>query len=207
MRLSPSRTLVLSLGWAIGSFSVVPLAAGASVASSLTTLEKRELQREARLVIDLLQNYHYAARTFSEVDGAEMVVRFLDTLDPHGYVLTRTDGEFLLRRFGRTLKTVYLLKGDVQPAFEIFDYFAARSEERFAWIEQRLRNEFDFTTDERLEPAALDQPPADRAAADRRWELRLKDEIIDAIVPRPMIAISATLAKMISGRLLKRSER
>lgn len=146
------------------------------VGETLTTSEKRELRAEARLVIELLQNLQYADRQFHELEGSEIVTRYLDALDPDDLILTRRDTEFLHRRFDRTIKAVYLLKGDLEPAYEMYDFFAERARRRLAWIDTRLDQKIDLTTAGTL--AVAKEPAADDAEADQRWEARLKDELI-----------------------------
>ena len=155
-----------------------------SIAQSLSSNEKHQLEREARLVVDLVQNYHESGRLFREIDNREILTRFLKELDPQGRFFNADDVEFIQQRFGRTLKSVYLLKGDLQPAFEIFDLFNQRVLARTNWIEQRLQRRFDFSRDETFTADETDPNTAVHtpAADDLHWELRLKDEILSEIV-------------------------
>jgi len=153
-----------------------------SIAAQLTTAENLQLQREARVVVDLLQNYNYAGRAFREFENKEMISRYVQELDPQYYFLTKEDTDFLRRRFERTFKTVYLYKGDLRPAFEIFDYFSERARERLTWIEQHLAGDFDLTTNAVFNDPAKPEPPADKTEADRRWSLRLKEQILREIL-------------------------
>lgn len=169
-------------------------AATAGLAAAPLRLDQAEagnLQREARLVVDLLQNHHYSGLSFRQIDNREMVTRFVDELDPDGSFLTADDRLFFQQRFGRTLKSVYLFRGDLQPAFEIFDTYATRVRARAAWIDARLKRGFGFTADETYhhaaqpaKPAAPRKPaePAPANATDREWEQRLKDEVLRELV-------------------------
>ena len=161
------------------------LAAGGSaepIGLQLTTEERRSQGREVRLAVDLIQNYHYSDRTLSEIDARELLERFLGDLDPRRWFLTRADTDFVNRRFARSLKTVYLLRGDLRPAFEIYDVFAERARARLDWIQQRLGAPVGTGTPEALPPDLDETPAADAAEADRRWELRLRDQLITEIV-------------------------
>jgi len=77
-----------------------PAAWSKSVGDSLTMTEKRDLSAEARLVIELLQNLQYSDRQFHEIDGAEIVTRYLKALDPDLLVFTRDDVDSMDRRLG-----------------------------------------------------------------------------------------------------------
>jgi carboxyl-terminal processing protease len=138
---------------------------------------KRNLDEEARLIVNLLQNYHYSGRAFRDIENKEMIVRFLSELDPERYFLSESDIEQIVRRFDRTLKAVYIYKGDMQPAQEIYGNFTERMRKRLDWVERRLGTPFDLDTDSVIGPADLD-PGKDAAAEDRRWELRLTNEVI-----------------------------
>ncbi len=143
--------------------------------------QQRSLEAEARLIVDLLQNHHYAGRAFRQIGNQELVAQFLGALDPGGLMLPPDDVDFLMRRFGRSLKTVYLYKGNLHPAFEIYDLFRKRARARLDWIERRLNREFDFEAAASTEPP-WDKPAKDSAEADRRWELVLKEMVLTHMV-------------------------
>lgn len=166
----------------LGLAAAVPLVSAGNIGADLTTAEKRQLEREARLVVDLLQNHHYSGRAFREIENREMIARYLKELDPRADFLTAEDIEFIHRRFDRTLKSVYLFRGDLQPAFEIFDLFADRARARLAWVERRLRSDFDLTLDETYTTPRNPSPSAKGAPADQRWEQQLKNLVIYEIL-------------------------
>ena len=175
-----------------------------SVAAQLSTTEQRDLQREARLIVDLLQNLHYSDRTFREIDDGEVITRYTEALDPGGWFISQEERDFLKRRFSRVLKSVYVFKGDVSPAFEIYDLFVRRANERLDWIARRFDAPFDFTADERCNPADWKNPPANRTDADRRWELRLKDELLQEILAGREPQAATVAAKERHERLRRR---
>lgn len=154
----------------------------AALRDQLTATEAKQLQREARLVFDLLQNYHYSGRPFRELKNQELLASFLGELDPQCNFLLQADGDYVVRRFGQTLKPVYLARGDLQPAFEIFELLQKRVSERVAWIEERLKRDFDFEAEGEFDPATPSAPAADTQAADARWELLLKDAVLSEII-------------------------
>ena len=179
MRRSPSAFLhLLSLGlFAMGT--ACPVFA-APLTTSLTTDERRNLQRETLVLIEFLQGYHYSDRPFHEVNAGELLDRYFGALDPGRSVFLHGDTEFLRRRFERNLKTVYLFKGDLHPAFEIYDVFAKRLLERCAWIDARLNSTFPFERDGVFTPDRDEQPrPADAKAAEVLWEQILQNELIN----------------------------
>jgi carboxyl-terminal processing protease len=157
---------------------VVAEAAPASIGTQLTTAEKRQLQQETRMVVDLLQNHHYSGRSFREVEGKAMISRFLEELDPGAEFLEAADHESLRRRFDRTFKSVYLFRGDLQPAFEMFDLFVNRALDRLDWVQKRLGRSFDFTLPDVFVARKNAEPFASREEANRYWDLLLKEHLI-----------------------------
>lgn len=157
---------------------VAPRIWGGSIDTQLTTIEKQQLQREARLIVDLLQNSHYSGRSFREIDNKTMITRFLEELDPQADILSADTVDFIHRRFDRTLKSVYLFRGDLQPAFEIFDIFIGQARPRVEWAQRRLDRGFDFTLDETYEEVSKPQPFKNKDDADRHWELMLKESVL-----------------------------
>ncbi|HET7537945.1 MAG TPA: S41 family peptidase [Candidatus Didemnitutus sp.] len=149
---------------------------------TLTSTEKQQLQREARLIVDLLQNHHYSGRTFREIDNRELLANYLNALDPRAEFLTAADGEFVNRRFDHSLKTVYVFRGDLQPGFEIFGLYLTRVHDRLDSVAERLARDFDFSNDETFTDDATTPTPADAATLDARWEKSLKNQVLREII-------------------------
>ena len=151
--------------------------------ATLPAGERRSLQHEALLVIELLQGLHYADRPFRDFSAHELLDRDIESLDRDHLIFTAPDLEFMHHRFDRDLKPVYLFKGDLHPAFEVFDLFATRALARFAWIEQRLKQPFDFSTEATV---AIDRRkaawPASADAADTSWDRWLQLEVLNEMV-------------------------
>ncbi len=151
--------------------------------ATLRADERRSLQREALLVIELLQGLHYSDRPFRDLNSHELLDRYLENLDSDHLMFTAPDVEFIHHRFDRDLKPVYLFKGDLHPAFEIYDLFAARALARCGWIDQRMQRPLDLTEDVR---AVVDRrkaawPSADDTA-DALWDQWLRLEVIDEML-------------------------
>jgi len=179
LRRAPSHFLTLF------SLCVVSLCLvrAAPMATQLTTTQKEQLRREARLVVDLVQNLHYSGATFQEIKNAEILTRFLNELDPDNDFFTPDDVDFVHQRFDRSLKSVYLFRGDLEPAFEIFDLYADLARDRLAWIDQRLEGDFDFNLNESYTDPIHGSPnPPGAQSLDQRWELRLKDFMLHEIL-------------------------
>lgn len=137
------------------------------------------MQRESRIAIDALQDYHYKKMPFVEVDSRELLLEYAESLDEQRLFLIQSDVDFILERFGRSLKPSYLFVGDMYPAFEIYDLYQERVSARLDWVAGRLTGEFDFTGDAVFNADRESAPwPEDEAAADALWEARLKFDLI-----------------------------
>ncbi len=158
---------------------VLGAATSPRLATTITAVERRMLEKEARLVFDLLQNHHYSGKALRQVSNQELISNYLDELDPERRFLTNADIDYFNRRFGRSLKSVYLLKGDLQPAFEIYDTFSERLHTRLDWIERRLGNLFDYTLDEIHPPEDTGSSPS---TLERWWESTLKSQVLDELL-------------------------
>ena len=133
------------------------------------------------MIVELLQNLHYSTRQFHEIGAKDIVEQFVKRNDPERLIFSAEDMVFLHRRFDRSLKTVYLLKGDTQPAFEMFDLYRERARGRLAWIGKWLEGEIDLTADEFYRTREPESAPLSGAELDRAWELRLKRAVVDEI--------------------------
>jgi carboxyl-terminal processing protease len=166
----------------LGALSVTR-ASAASIASRLSADDRRSLQREALLLVEFLQGYHYAERPFLELNVSEFLDRYATSLDPARMVFTAEDVAFIHSRFERNMMPVYLFKGDLHPAFEIFDLFAERLRTRAQWVQRRLATELDLQGTESFNPARQEAAwPVSPAAADRLWEQRLKSELVGLVL-------------------------
>jgi len=118
------------------SVLLLPVLAAAALGAEprLAPAEARSLQREALLIMEYLDGYHYANRPFSDLQPKDVIDHHLEALDVGRRVLLADDVSFIHRRFDRNLKTVYLFKGDLNPAFEISELFLRRLRQRAAWV-------------------------------------------------------------------------
>jgi len=168
--------------------SAVAIAAGPSFLNAgsgdrLTAEEKRSMQRESRIAIEMLQDYHYKKMPFVEVDSRELLMAYIESLDEQRMFLLQSDVNFVLERFERNLKPSYLFVGDLYPAFEIYDIYDERVRARLDWIAERLEQPFEVQADDTIDTDRSEADwPATKAEADALWEKRLKFDIIAEIL-------------------------
>jgi carboxyl-terminal processing protease len=98
-------------------------------------------------------------------------------------ILTEREIRKLIAHYKDTLQPAYLTRGDLYPAFDIYNRYYDDAKARFAWIQKRLNQPFDFT---RMEKYAPDRSkanwPTDTTDADKLWEQRLTYELLDELL-------------------------
>jgi carboxyl-terminal processing protease len=167
------RLIALSL---ILTISAAPLSADPLI------LEKRDrdrLKKETVYAIDLIQRYHYKQKSFAEIEAAELLRQYMDDLDGSRIFFLEEDVNFLVERFSGTLKPSYLYVGDLYPAFEIYNVYKERVENRLEWIQKRLQQPF-VVDSERSYLSDRDEAdwPKTDAEADVLWDQRLTNELL-----------------------------
>ncbi|MFP4540564.1 MAG: carboxy terminal-processing peptidase [Opitutales bacterium] len=172
-----SRTLLLSL------LVLSPWSLWAQNRVQPTAEEKRNMQRETRIAIDFLQDYHLKKMPFVEIDSAELLTNYMHTLDEQRLYFLESDHERFIERFERTLKPSYLFVGDLFPAFEIYNLYRERVDNRLDWVAARLQEDFDLHQDDEIQVDRDELPwPASAEEADRLWEQRLRYDLISEVL-------------------------
>ncbi|NJK92888.1 MAG: hypothetical protein HC904_14345 [Blastochloris sp.] len=100
--------------------------------------------------------------------------------------------------------------GDLNPAFEIFNVFKQRLNDRLDWVAKRMEKPFDFTQKDYYTPDRGKTPwPLNMAEADTLWEQKIKyDLLADRLAEKkeadPMERLKKRYAQLrkISGKLM-----
>lgn len=132
---------------------------------------------EEQLLISLLSRYHY--KKFDLNDSLSQVIfnRYLDALDKgKNYFLLSDIESFKSNEFNID---DFLLKGDVQFFYDVFNVYIKRLNERVRSIDSLLNKEFDYTKDENFE---FNRDNADwaknKSELDELWRKRLKNDAL-----------------------------
>ncbi|MCB1692023.1 MAG: carboxy terminal-processing peptidase [Pseudomonadales bacterium] len=166
--------------------ALVAFAAFAPLSNALaTTVEPLEPlpvhANTTRNIVDALASRHYVTTELDDHQSERIFDGYLDDLDPSkSYLLASDVAEF--SQYRDSLDNL-LRRGDVEPAFEIFNRYHLRVVNRFdkviAMLQQGI-DQFDFTKDESLE---LDRKEAhwatDMAELDDLWRKRVKNAILN----------------------------
>ena len=160
-------------------------------------------------VIEQLTRHHYVRQRLDDDLSSQILDRYLEMLDPQrSYFLASDIETFEAYRY---VLDDALRKGDLEPAFKIFNRYQERLRDRLeftlALIEDGLED-LDFTTDETIETDRSESPwLADEAAMDDLWTRRLKANVLSMrLNERELDAIKETLERRYSNRLTRSAQ-
>ena len=154
-----------------------------------------------RTIANLLSQHHYRQSKLDDALSAQILTTYLENLDfSRSYFLAEDIASF--EQYRTTLDDA-LKKGDLQPAYVIFNTYLQRLSERSAKIQQLLQQDFDFGTPEALDVDRKDAPWATtNAELDELWRKRLKHETLTAILSgKDQAAARELLRKRYNNRL------
>jgi carboxyl-terminal processing protease len=130
-------------------------------------------------VARLLEDGHYSKRKLDDTLSKQFLKNYLDALDFNHLFFTQKDVDTFTAKYNTALGDDVLL-GNPDPAFDIYNVYKKRVEDRVAKVKQELTQPFDFTKNESIELNRQKAPwPKDDADADSLWHLRLKGEYLE----------------------------
>ncbi len=128
----------------------------------------------------MLWQNHYSHHPLDNEFSAKFFNGYLDSLDPQHLHFTQAD----LTEFDYYREKLDDLTskrtGDATPAFDIFNRFFERLQQRVAYVEELLKaGQFEFKDDERMQVNRKDAPyPKDLTEAKQLWKQRLRHEYL-----------------------------
>ena len=126
----------------------------------------------------LLEEGHYSKHKLDETVSSRFLNNYFDTLDLDHLFFTQKDIDTFTAKYSTSLGDDVLL-GNPDPAYEIYNVYKKRVEDRVAKVKAQLAQPFDFTKNESIELNRQKAPwPKDEADADKIWRLRLKGEYL-----------------------------
>ena len=191
-----SRTLPhLILASALGAWA---FAAGTPAASAAANDKMGEI---AATVAHTLENAHYNRQQLGgEVEpGVTQARRALDRyftlLDYNRLFFTQEDIDEFVTKHGDSIHDDILLR-NLDPAYDIYDRFIDRVEDRVGKIRVLLEKDYDFTSERTAQLNRDDEPwPANQSEADRIWSARIEAELLQAIIADQALEEAASKKK------------
>lgn len=143
--------------------------------------------RIAQLTAQLLARAHYLRQPFNNNVSSNFLDRLIKDLDPQHIHFLQSDLKGF-ERYRYDLDDLTVKYGDTTPAYEIFNRFLKRLEQRVRYSENLLQHEqFDFTGDERVVINRKDLPyPATLEEAEKLWRQRVRFEYLQEKLNQPV---------------------
>ncbi|MBN2475225.1 MAG: carboxy terminal-processing peptidase [Pirellulales bacterium] len=128
-------------------------------------------------VASLLRHEHLSRHDLDDEISQRCLKTFLQSLDPWKVYFYQSDVDQFMRRQSDLDDMVR--KGDISFAYEVFNVFLRRVDERVTWVDELLTMQHDFTLDEKM-ISDRDEAryPQDRAEAFDRWRKRIKYDLL-----------------------------
>lgn len=141
-------------------------------------LAKSDAEQVAISVGRLLEEGHYTHQPLNDEVSKKFLRTYLELLDFSHLFLTQQDVDVLYAKFGTALDDDILL-GNLKPAYEIYELYTKRVDDRVAKIKELLQQPIDFKGDATIELSRQKAPwPKDQAEADALWQGRIANELL-----------------------------
>lgn len=132
----------------------------------------------AQMVARMLERNHYNRHPIDDAASREALKQYLDSYDYNHMILEKADVDAFQLLYADKLDD-RIKHGDTQPAFDIFNKFLARLEERVALVKKLAEDKQDFALEESFIPDRHELPwPASPREGDDLWRLRVKHELL-----------------------------
>ncbi|WP_289022012.1 carboxy terminal-processing peptidase [Desulfobacter postgatei] len=168
-----------------------------------------EQSRQCIAIVNALERDNVTGKKLDRNMSVLVFDRYIKSLDPARHLLTQAD----LNDFQplKQLLYKYLKTGNLGPAFEIFNLYQSRSEQRFEYILKLARSwqtQLDFAKNETLVIDYEHKPfIPDISGLEPLWKKELKNHIINLKINKTSDEeISETLEKIYSNRLAQLSQ-
>lgn len=125
---------------------VVLLGLSTVCAASTALLPAPHHAKSTALVAELVKNYHYSRPDLNDEMSSVILSRYIDSLDPNKHFFLGKDIQSF-EKYRYRLDNAFR-DADASPAFEIYNVFRERVEERIEYALQTLDKPFDFTIEE-----------------------------------------------------------
>src|SRR5882724_11714006 len=126
----------------------------------------------------LLEEGHYTHQQLNAEMSQKFLRNYLELLDFSHLFFTQKDVDALTSKYGTALADDVLL-GNLKPAYEIYDLYQKRVDERVAKVKEFLKQPVDFKTDGTIDFRRQKSAwPKDEAEADQLWRGRITNELL-----------------------------
>src|SRR5213082_1677736 len=148
------------------------------LASTPALPAKTDLDNVCVSVGRLLEEGHYTHKQLNDDLSGKILRSYLELLDFSHLFFTQEDINALTEKYGPALDDDILL-GNLKPAYEMYDLYQKRVDERVAKVKEFLKQPVDFKTDGTIDFRREKSPwPKNAAEADELWRGRIASELL-----------------------------
>ena len=162
----------------LGLWLAVPALIFFSTAAPQPLQAKSDAEQICVSVGRLLEEGHYTHQPLNNEVSRKLLQTYLELLDYSHLFFTQQDIDALSAKYRDALGDDILL-GNLKPAYEIYDLYAKRVDQRVAKVKELLNQPVDFKADATIELSRQKAPwPKDEAEADQLWRGRITNELL-----------------------------
>lgn len=137
------------------------------------------LKTEATTLVKLLEQAHYAHDAVRSTDYTQVVPDYMTELDGQHLFFLGSDKATFAEKYGKNVYYNTAFLGNIDAAYDIFNVYQSRVENRVNWIFEELKKEIDLTAPETYRAdRTKSEWPSTAAASDDLWRKRLKFELV-----------------------------
>ncbi|MGA0133056.1 MAG: carboxy terminal-processing peptidase [Opitutales bacterium] len=147
---------------------------------AFTTTES--IQKETRATAMLLERLHITRRAMSTIDMREVLLTYCENLDRMKMYFTQAEVDEFVERYAKSLD-LYMERGNLTPAFEIYALFSRKAEERGRLVKEALSRPIDLAREGTF-PADRRKAgwPKSDVEADDLWVRRLQFDLLGELL-------------------------
>src|SRR5947208_16265667 len=150
----------------------------ASLSSTPALPAKTDLDNVCVSVGRLLEEGHYTHKQLNDDLSGKILRSYLELLDFSHLFFTQEDVDGMIGKYGSALDDDILL-GNLKPAYEMYDLYQKRVDERVAKVKEFLKQPVDFKTNGTIDFRREKSPwPKNAAEADELWRGRIASELL-----------------------------
>src|SRR5438046_1993452 len=160
------------------SFAAMAAISLAGLASTPALPAKTDLDNVCVSVGRLLEEGHYTHKQLNDDLSGKILRSYLELLDYTHLFFTQEDIDAITQKYGAALDDDILL-GNLKPAYEIYDLYQKRVDERVAKVKELLKQPADFKTNGTIDFRREKSPwPKNMTEADEFWRGRITSELL-----------------------------
>ncbi|NCF61541.1 MAG: tail-specific protease [Gammaproteobacteria bacterium] len=161
--------------------AVTTVFASVDTGSALKIEPEMEHRYASNIATRFLTNWHYKRTRLDDELSSEIFDSYLELLDPNKIYFLAGDVE-MFERYRNGLDDA-LRHSDLLPAYEIFNVYVERVQQRVNYARNRAKQPFDFTVDEFYQYDREDENWAGSTAElDELWRKRVKNDYLRLVL-------------------------